>query len=1157
MESLKEFLTPKAFNKLSFVAVIFWIPLGVILLGIVADVESESKLDCVAESDKDDIERKCFEQYETQFNKLSIPLYGFVIINVSVIVVVSVIYSQCIKSTVEELEDQNRHNADAEMGQENPTRRRLFIAYITQLAFRISLRILFILLQTQVIFPNNFACNVMPKSGNTSVNASTNFVSQVYECANAKAKTQSFWTNSISVLNGIFAFFVFMEIVCILSRARKGKRFMQDEQFFVDHLKATVRHNQVAPERDSARESRQHNQNPQRISLLSPQDAVESNEQTQNEQMQESARAAQLQDSIQQEQDQVQSELQHQQSTLQDFIKTMKKNVKQGTEQPKDLKQPIRPNPGEGPKPKDLKTDEIYTNLKIQEGRAEYDFPTDRREQLKVYPQPNANKAEFKRPEDIIDAEHKNILIVGRPGIGKTLFCSKLLRDWASDKVFNDAEQNLELGYDVAFLLKFRRLSKLTELINLRELLCVHSEYPTNVSDEVWDYILQNPNKLLLMFDGTDEFPSHSEIATEDYSDYGNTAEERMPVLALYKKIADGNLLSGATLITTTRPTAVSSLAEFNYDRVVEILGFSSEQVEDYVEKFTKDDRDAVGPKETIWRHISTNLNLFSLSYIPMNCFIICSCLFYVFRTCGSSILPTKLTEIYSIAIKIFFFRHGSEKYRYSLTNSDQFVFKQFRELPSQVQDVFERLGEIAFKGIKQRKLIFESSEVEGLEDCGLLHRLPDRTGSSPLKRREAQYCFAHLTVQEFLAAKHLIDTKDDEQLRSFVEVHIKDGEWQVVIQFIAGLLKEQKKPRTDIFTNLLPVTVEKEDEDEDVEPRTLTWWPAQEDKHLALNLCKCLYEIDENDSHIQDKLAEINFNAVDFSKCSLAPVDCTAVVHILKNAKGILCINLRNNNIGPLGCTEIIKLIVNSDHHRNNYKLTHLNLAANNITAEGAKQLADTLMHSECKLTDLNLMGNNITAEGAKQLADALMHSECKLTDLDLAWNNITDEGAKQLADALMHSECKLTVLNLMSNNITDKGAKQLAVALMHSECKLTKLNLWKNNITAEGAKQLADALMHSECKLTELNLAANNITAEGAKQLADALMHSECKLTELNLRNNNITDKGAKQLAVALMHSECKLTDLDLTYNNITAEGKKPLDKARSLNPNISCYV
>jgi len=432
-------------------------------------------------------------------------------------------------------------------------------------------------------------------------------------------------------------------------------------------------------------------------------------------------------------------------------------------------------------------------------------------------------------------------------------------------------------------------------------------------------------------------------------------------------------------------------------------------------------------------------------------------------------------------------------------------VFKQFRELPSQVQDVFKRLGEIAFKGIKQRKLIFESSEVEGLEDCGLLHRLPDRAGSSPLKRGEAQYCFAHLTVQEFLAAKHLIDTTNKRQLRRFVKVHIKDGEWQVVIQFIAGLLKEQEMPRTDIFIDLLPVSTDEKDErllildvpSED--SKLLTCWPTQEDKHLALNLCKCLYEIDTNDSHIQDKLAEINFNAVDFSKCSLAPVDCAAVVHFLKNAKGILCMNLKENNIGPLGCAEIIKLIVNSDHDRNNYKLTSLNLAQNNITAEGVKQLADALKHSECKLTELNLGTNNITDEGAKQLAVALMHSECKLTDLNLDSNNITDEGAKQLAVALMRSECKLTYLNLMSNNIT----------------------------------------------------------AEGAKQLAVALMHSECKLTNLDLAGNNITDEGAKQLAVALMHSECKLTELNLILNNITDEGKKLLDKARSLNPNIFCYV
>jgi len=830
---------------------------------------------------------------------------------------------------------------------------------------------------------------------------------------------------------------------------------------------------------------------------------------------------------------------------LQTFIQIMKSRVLESTKQPRDLKQPIyRPNPGEDPHPKDLKIDQIYTNLKIQEGRAEYNFPTDRREQLKVYPEPNPKKSEFVRPEDIIDAQHKNILVVGRPGIGKTLFCTKLIRDWASDKLDKD--------FDVAFLLKFRRFSGVTEPIILRELLCA-SEYSTDLNDEVWNHICENPSKVCLLFDGLDELSTNSEIA----KDYRNTAvEEKMPLHTLYNKIASGELLKGATLITTTRPTAVSWVKHLNFDRTVEILGFRSEQVEEYVEKFTKDDRGAERSKETIWQHISTNLNLFSLSYIPINCFIICSCLFYVLRTWGSSRLPTKLTEIYSIAIKIFFFRHG-ETYRYSETDCDQFVFKQFRELPSTVQEVFKRLGAIAFKGIKERRLIFGTREVEGLEDCGLLHRLPDRPAPGPLKPREAQYCFTHLTIQEFLAAKYLVDTKDDEQLRTFVCDNKDDGVWQIVTQFVAGLLQERKKPPTDIFTDLLPVTTDEKYESkmtgildetsEDSELRTLTCWPAKKDKHLALNACKCLNEIDENDSLVQDKLAEINFNAVDFSLCSLAPVDCAAVLHVIRNAKGILCLNLERNYIGPLGCVEIVKFFT-SDRNKDN-KLTHLNLWNNNITDEGLTHLTKALMHHECKLTDLDLIGNNITAEGLKHLTKALMHYECKLTHLNLMNNNITAEGLTHLTEALMHHECKLTYLNLNDNNITDEGLTHLTKALIHHECKLTHLYLEYNNITAEGLTHLTKALMHHECKLTHLDLRYNNITAEGLTHLTKALMHHECKLTHLNLAHNNITDEGLTHLTEALMHHECKLTHLDLRYNNITAEVKKLLSEARSL--------
>ena len=168
------------------------------------------------------------------------------------------------------------------------------------------------------------------------------------------------------------------------------------------------------------------------------------------------------------------------------------------------------------------------------------------------------------------------------------------------------------MHFDVAFLLKFRRFNS-AEHLNLRELLA-GSEFSKPLNDVAWDYILENPSKLLLLFDGIDEFSAKTKIAKDD-SYHGNTAEEKMPLHALYSKIASGKLLHGATVISTTRPTAASCVRGFRFNRTVEILGFTSNQVEDYVEKFTEDDKDA---GKTIWQHISSNLNLFFV--------VLCSC---------------------------------------------------------------------------------------------------------------------------------------------------------------------------------------------------------------------------------------------------------------------------------------------------------------------------------------------------------------------------------------------------------------------------------------------------------------------------------------------------------------------------------------------------
>ena len=96
-----------------------------------------------------------------------------------------------------------------------------------------------------------------------------------------------------------------------------------------------------------------------------------------------------------------------------------------------DLKSPFQPKPGEG---SDITLDQIYTNLIIHEGRSKLtnSLNGDRELWLERYSKANVILRP-KRPADIFDANKRNILVVGHPGTGKTMFCTKILRDWACD----------------------------------------------------------------------------------------------------------------------------------------------------------------------------------------------------------------------------------------------------------------------------------------------------------------------------------------------------------------------------------------------------------------------------------------------------------------------------------------------------------------------------------------------------------------------------------------------------------------------------------------------------------------------------------------------------------------------------------------------------
>ena len=125
------------------------------------------------------------------------------------------------------------------------------------------------------------------------------------------------------------------------------------------------------------------------------------------------------------------------------------------------------------------------------------------------------------------------------------------------------------------------------------------------------------------------------------------------------------------------------------------------------------------------------------------------------------------------------------------------------------MNEKFEKLGKVAFEGIKEGNLVLGGNEVRGMEGSALFHRLPDRQNAA--SEDEEQFCFIHLTTQEFFAARHLVNNMNETELRNFVSENLKNGKWQLVFLFLAGLMEDKVHLPSAIITDLLPVKTEEE----------------------------------------------------------------------------------------------------------------------------------------------------------------------------------------------------------------------------------------------------------------------------------------------------------------------------------------------------------
>ena len=347
----------------------------------------------------------------------------------------------------------------------------------------------------------------------------------------------------------------------------------------------------------------------------------------------------------------------------------------------------------------------------------------------------------------------KRVLVQGQTGIGKSTFVKKLLVDWVEvNKKTSDEQAAVLNNFELVVAVNLKEVSKcqsLKEVIRLSNVFAKEDKYMT---EGLVDYISNNQEKVLLIFDGYDEYRC------------GRNSE-------IYE-IFSGNTLRSCCVLITTRISKADELRG-GEDLHAEITGFSKVDRIDFMRRFLSSEE--VGK---LLIHLFKR-ELDELAKVPLLLLFLCT----LWKKGQSKHFPKTKTKLYMDIIE-FVLNHSHSK-----QSSPRYVeVASFKEILSEI-------GKVALQGLLKDDHLFEYSQLSGSVRCdeSVFIGLLQISEFSETLRPVGLVSFIHKSIQEFLAAWY-ITYRCIPEGENLGEIGVKLEEClalENVFQFICGLSKD------------------------------------------------------------------------------------------------------------------------------------------------------------------------------------------------------------------------------------------------------------------------------------------------------------------------------------------------------------------------------